>query len=217
MKIVCENIGKSFHKAEVLKQINLSLEPGKIYGLWGKNGSGKTMLMRVMAGLVSPTTGRVLVDGVELKKGFPPNMGLLLENPSFLDGYTAMGNLRLLAGIRNKISEEQIRSTLQKLGLDPDDKRVYRKFSLGMRQRLGIACAIMEEPDFILLDEPINALDTNGVKQVRKVLEEEKNRGALVVISCHDADEMRALADEVFMLEDGRIVKRIMLPEEWTS
>ena len=206
--VICENVTKVIQKVTVLENISCRFENGHIYGLWGKNGSGKTMLMRVVSGLVRPTQGRVMIDGEELGYGFPKSMGMLIENPAFLDSYTGFGNLKLLASIRGKVGDDEIRNTLKRVGLDPNDKRVYRKYSLGMRQRLGIACAIMEKPDLILLDEPINALDVQGVSQIKAILEEEKRRGALILISCHDADEMNALADIVFLMESGRIVEQ---------
>ena len=206
MYIKCENVNKTIGKNVILKNVNLSLSGGCIYGLWGKNGSGKTMLMRMLAGLIRPTAGKVCIDGKELTHGFPSSMGILIENPDFLQEYTGFQNLKLLAGLRGVITDSQIRSTMEKIGLDPDDKRVFRKYSLGMRQRLGIACAVMESPELLLLDEPINALDVKGVTMVKKILEEEKASGALIVISCHDADEMEALADVIYAIEDGVIL-----------
>lgn len=210
MKITCDNVSKVIKKTTVLKEINLELEPGKIYGLWGKNGCGKTMLLRILSGLIWPTSGQVLVDGEILGKqrSFPDRMGLMIEQPSFLPGYTGMQNLKLLAGIRGEISEREIAEAMERAGLDPGDRRTYRKYSLGMQQRLGIACAIMEKPELLLLDEPINALDVNGVELVRTILREEREKGTLIVVSCHDAAEMEALADVVFLMRDGKIEEK---------
>ncbi len=207
MNIKLENISKIFQKNTVLEDVSLELESGTVYGLWGKNGSGKTMLMRVISGLIRPTSGRVLINGKELGDEFPESVGLLIENPSFLDGYTGLQNLKMLASIRGQLTDHDVRETLERVGLEPGDRRPFRKYSLGMKQRLGIACAIMEKPDLILLDEPINALDVDGVELVRGILEEEKKRGALIVISCHDADEMNALADVVYTIRAGKIVE----------
>lgn len=206
LEICCEGVEKVIRKTVVLQDINCRLESGTIYGLWGKNGCGKTMLMRMIGGLVRPTKGTVKINGAVLSQGFPERMGMLIENPAFLDSYTGFGNLKLLAAIRGEVTDAELKETLTRVGLEPGDKRVYRKYSLGMRQRLGIACAIMEKPDLILLDEPINALDTGGVALVRKILEEEKARGALILVSCHDAEEMNALADRIFVMENGRII-----------
>ena len=207
MQLECRNVEKTIHGIKVLDQISLTLESGKVYGLWGKNGCGKTMLMRIMCNLIYPTKGTVFVNGKPLRRneGYPVSVGALIENPAFLDGYTGFQNLSILADIRKRAGEKEIRSALQKVGLDPYDKRKYRKYSLGMKQRLGIACAVMEEPEFIVLDEPINSLDEAGVELVREILKENARKGALIVIACHDREEMLLLADEVFFMVDGRI------------
>lgn len=159
-----EDYCKMIKKVPVLSHIDMELSSGKIYGFKGKNGSGKTMLMRAICGLILPTNGHILINGEELGKdiSFPRSIGALLENPSFLNQYNGFKNLQLIAGIQKKIGDEQIRDSLIEVGLEPDDKRTYRKYSLGMKQRLGIAAAIMEEADIIILDEPINALDESG-------------------------------------------------------
>lgn len=159
-----EDYCKSFKSAEVLKNINLTLESGKVIGLKGKNGSGKTMLMRAISGLILPTSGKVYINDKELGRhiSFPPSIGILIENPSFISNYTGFKNLKILASIQNRISDDEIRDAIRKVGLDPDDKRTFKKYSLGMKQRLGIAAAIMERPDIVILDEPINALDEAG-------------------------------------------------------
>jgi ABC-2 type transport system ATP-binding protein len=211
MYIECKNLGKRLRRAQVLHDVNLRMESGKIYGLWGKNGCGKTMLMRAICGVLQPLKGTVIIDGKELGKelAFPPSAGILIENPAFLNGYTGYQNLKMLASIRGEASDEQICDTLHRIGLDPEDRRKYYKYSLGMKQRLGIACAVMERPDLILLDEPVNALDTDGVQEIRTILGEEKARGALIVVACHDRDEMRLLADEVFFMENGTIKEHL--------
>lgn len=207
MYIECRNLGKRIKDAQILSTINMRLESGKVYGLWGKNGCGKTMLMRAMCGLLHPVEGEVILDGQVLGKDveMPISVGLLLENPAFLHRYTGYENLRMLASIKGLISEEQVRNTMRRVGLDPNDKRKYYKYSMGMKQRLGIACAIMEEPEMILLDEPVNALDVDGVKNIRAILSEEKERGALIVVACHDKEEMSILADQVIVMKQGTI------------
>lgn len=208
MYVELKNISKVIRGTTVLERINLRFEGGKVYGLQGKNGCGKTMLMRAICGLIRPTTGTVDINGKVLWKdiSFPESIGTLIENPSFIDGYTGYNNLKLLAGIKGKIGDGEIRDALTRVGLDPDDKRKYRKYSLGMKQKLGIACAFMEYPDIVILDEPINAIDREGVQLVRNILDDLKKKGKIVIIACHDADEMEVLADVILVMENGRII-----------
>ena len=207
MTIEVKSVTKVLRKITVLEDVNLILESGTIYGLRGVNGSGKTMLMRLMAGLIRPTRGEVFLDGKQLGKdlSFPPDMGMLIENPAFLDGYTAAQNLRLLAGIRKKVGEERIREILEQVGLGWEDKRKYRQFSLGMKQRLGIAGTVLEHPQLLLIDEPTNALDTDGVEMVQELLLEEKKRGALIVLACHDFSILQSLSDVLYSVKEGRV------------
>ncbi len=207
MKIDIINATKTIGKATVLKDVTLSLEGGRIYGLRGPNGSGKTMLMRLVAGLIQPTSGEVKIDGKRLgtDMDFPPSIGMLIENPAFLPNYTGLKNLELLASLKNEIGIDQIRETLTRVGLDPDDKRRVRKYSLGMKQRLGIAAAIMEKPKLLLLDEPTNALDDKGIRCVCDILHEERKRGALIILSCHDGDLLRECSDKIFKVQNGRV------------
>lgn len=207
MTIEVKSVTKVLRKITVLEDVNLILESGTIYGLRGVNGSGKTMLMRLIAGLIRPTRGEVFLDGKQLGKdlSFPPDMGMLIENPAFLDSYTAAQNLRLLAGIRKKVGEERIREILEQVGLGWEDKRKYRQFSLGMKQRLGIAGAVLEHPQLLLIDEPTNALDTDGVEMVQELLLEEKKRGALIVLACHDFSILQSLSDVLYSVKEGRV------------
>ena len=207
MTIEVKSVTKVLRKITVLEDVNLILESGTIYGLRGVNGSGKTMLMRLIAGLIRPTRGEVFLDGKQLGKdlSFPPDMGMLIENPAFLDSYTAAQNLRLLAGIRKKMTEERIREVLEQVGLGYEDKRKYRQFSLGMKQRLGIAGAVLEHPQLLLIDEPTNALDTDGVEMVQELLLEEKKRGALIVLACHDFSILQSLSDVLYSVKEGRV------------
>lgn len=202
------NYTKVIRKAAVLKNINLRLESGRVYGLSGKNGSGKTMLMRAICGLIRSTEGKVIIDGEALDEtiSFPPSLGVLIENPDFLEGRTALSNLKLLASIKNIASENDIKAALSAVGLDPFDKRKYRKFSLGMKQKLGIAAAIMENPKILILDEPLNALDADGVERVRKILRHFKEQGSTVILACHDREELELLSDEIIKIESGEIV-----------
>ena len=207
MKVELKNVSKRLNDVTVLEDISLTLESGTIYGLKGKNGCGKTMLMRMMAGLIYPTSGTVSIDGEILHKDIatPRSIGILIENPAFLPGYTGQRNLELLAGLTGKADRTQIAKTMSRVGLDPNDKRTYRKYSLGMKQRLGIACALMECPDLILLDEAINAIDEKGVPKIWEALQEEKQRGALIVLACHDTEELTSLADQIITIEEGKI------------
>lgn len=209
MNIEVIHATKYIKKSLILKDVNIHLESGTVYGLQGPNGGGKTMLMRLLCGLIRATEGQVLIDGKELGKDmdFPSSLGLLIENPAFLPGYTGLQNLLLLAQLQDRIGEKEARQALLDVGLNPDDKRKYRKYSLGMKQRLGIAAAIMEQPELILLDEPTNALDDQGVAQICDLIRRERDRGALVVLACHDADILESLSDEVFYIHDG-IVER---------
>lgn len=214
-----EDYCKSFKSAEVLKNINLTLESGKVIGLKGKNGSGKTMLMRAISGLILPTSGKVYINDKELGRhiSFPPSIGILIENPSFISNYTGFKNLKILASIQNRISDDEIRDAIRKVGLDPDDKRTFKKYSLGMKQRLGIAAAIMESPDIVILDEPINALDEAGAGLIKGLLDELKANGSLIIIACHDTEELNYLSDEIYEIYDGEITGHIEHPDEKVS
>lgn len=207
MYIKITDVNKTIKKAPILRDINLEFTGGKVYGLRGKNGSGKTMLMRAICGLITPDSGIIDIDGKILGKdiSFPESIGVLIENPAFIGNYTGFKNLKVLASIQNRIGDEQIRKALEDIGLDPDDKRTYRKYSLGMKQKLGIAAAVMENPDIIILDEPINALDDSGTEQVRQILMKHKQKGALIIIACHDADELEFMSDEIIEIAEGKI------------
>ena len=185
MDIVVNNVAKVIKGITVIQDVSLELHSGTVYGLRGVNGSGKTMLMRLISGLIRPTKGTITIDGKQLGKDitFPPNVGLLIENPAFIDNYTALQNLKLIANIHRVVDETRIREVINEVGLDPDDKRKYKQFSLGMKQRLGIAGAVLENPELILIDEPTNALDTDGIEMVRRMILEQKERGALVVLA----------------------------------
>lgn len=205
--IEIKNVTKRFHKNVVIDHVSLKITSGTIVGVRGINGSGKTMLMRLMCGLILPTEGTVSINGKVLGKDmdFPESVGLLIENPSFLDNYSGFDNLKMLASVREIISDEEIKEAIRLVGLDPEDKKKFRKYSLGMKQRLGIAGAIMEHPDIVLLDEPANALDTAGIEILKTVVAKEKKRGALVVLTCHDTKILEEMADEIYFMENGRI------------
>lgn len=208
MNIKVDNVTKIIKKVKVLDHVSLEFESGEITGLKGINGSGKTMIMRIISGLIRPTEGKVFINGRELKKemDFPENIGVLIDSPAFLDGYSAYDNLRYMASVKNKVSGEEIKDLLKKVELADAGKKKYKYFSLGMKQRLGIAAAIMEHPDIILIDEPTNALDSKGVEMVKCILQQEKERGALIVLTCHDYSVLKELSDSIYFIEEGRVV-----------
>lgn len=207
MYIEVKNLTKKIKGIEVLSDVSLRFEQGKIYGLKGKNGSGKTMLMRALCALITATEGTIDINGEILGKdiSFPRSVGVLIENPAFIPSYTGLKNLQVLASIQKRVNDQKIRDTITMVGLDPEDKRTYKKYSLGMKQRLGIAGAVMEDPDIVILDEPINALDESGVMQVREILHAIKERGAIVIIACHDSEELNLLSDVIINISEGKI------------
>lgn len=201
-KIKVDGVSKTIGNNVVLNEIQLAVEPGAVIGLQGINGSGKTMLLRLIAGLILPTKGQVLIDGKILGTDFefPPSIGFLIENPSFLPQYTGAENLQLLSSLHQKMSHSQIESVLQRVGLQ-DTK--YRKYSLGMKQRLGIAAAVFEQPDIILLDEPTNALDESGITMLKDTIQEEATRGATIVVASHDMNFLHHCCSRVYTMRAG--------------
>ena len=212
-KIKIENYSKTIGKNRVLSDINLTLESGIVYGLKGKNGSGKTMLMRAISGLISPTVGNVIINEKELGKdiSFPESIGILIENPSFLPQYSGFDNLKMIASIKNCVDDEKIKMYMGELGLDPDDTKKYRKYSLGMKQKLGIVCAIMENPDIVILDEPINALDEESVERVKQVITRIKKEDKIIIIACHDKEELFYFADKIIEIEGGKVKREYLV------
>lgn len=210
MKLVLENISKKIKNKVILDNISIEFENSKIYGFVGRNGSGKTMLFRAICGLMKLDSGRILLDDKVLYKDMDilPNTGIIIENAGLYSEYTGLKNLQLLANINKKIGEDEVREALTRVGLDPDDKRTVRKYSLGMKQRLIITQAIMEKPDIILLDEPTNALDENGVEEIRNIIQDERKRGAIILIASHNKEDIKLLSDKVFYMENGCIVKK---------
>lgn len=202
-----ENVTKTIKKKTVLENITLTADSGSIIGFKGINGSGKTMLMRIISGLIRPTSGEVYINDKLLHKdiSFPPSIGVLIENPAFIDGYSGRENLRLLAGIKGIATNQDIEDVLSLVELTDAADKKYRKYSLGMKQRLGIAGAVMEKPDIVILDEPTNSLDSDGVEIVKKLVRREKERGALVILACHEYEILKELSDEIYLIENGRI------------
>lgn len=211
MNIKISHVSKTIKNNPVIKDISMELQSGAVYGFKGINGSGKTMLMRLISGLIRPSQGEISMNGKILGKdiSFPNSIGVFLENPAFLDAYSGFNNLKLLASIKSVASDDDIRNTLLRVGLDPSSNKKYKKYSLGMKQRLGIAAAIMEKPEIVILDEPTNSLDEDGVDLVKHIVRNEKERGALVIVSCHDEEILKGMSDEVFLLEQGRLIGHI--------
>lgn len=210
-EIEVKNLCKTINKNMVLDNINLHMVSGQVYGFQGINGSGKTMLMRALIGLIHPTSGTILINQKELGKDmdFPKSIGFLLENPTFLDMYSGPDNLRLIAGVDNNISADMINkeidSLIEEVGLKSARNKKYKKYSLGMKQRLGIAAAVLGNSDIVVLDEPTNALDDDGKDMVKRIVKMQKERGALVIISCHEMQTLEELSDEIVRLKEGRI------------
>lgn len=202
-----ENVTKRFGDVTALDRINISFEAGKIYGIIGRNGSGKTVLFKTMIGYLKPTGGRVVVGEKEIGKDidFADNMGIIIENPGFISRYNGYKNLEYLAAIRKIIGKEQIRESMERVGLDPDSKKKVGKYSLGMRQRLGIAQAIMENPDILILDEPMNGLDNQGVDDVRNILLKLREEGKTIILASHNKEDIEILCDEVHEMDHGKL------------
>lgn len=207
MELVAQNICMNIKDKKILENINLNLKSGKIYGFVGENGSGKTMLFRALSGLMRITSGSVILDGKQLHKDMAvlPDMGIVIENAGLYPELTGLDNLKLLAKLNKKIGVDEIKATITKVGLDPEDKRTFKKYSLGMKQRIVFAQAIMEKPGILFLDEPTNALDEEGVNDIRKIIIEEKERGALICIASHNKEDISRLVDEVYVVKNGKI------------
>lgn len=207
--ITVKSATKHFKEAVVLNNISVSFEKGKVHGLIGRNGSGKTMLMKCICGIVPLTSGEITVSGKVIGKDIdiPKNVGVIIETPGFLPGYSGYSNLKFLAAINGKIGKEEIRNAIKSVGLNPDDKKKVGKYSLGMRQRLGLAQAIMEDPDLLILDEPMNGLDKDGVKDMRQYLLDLKAKGKTILIASHSAEDIDVLCDTVCEMDKGKLEK----------
>lgn len=206
--IIIEQATKKIGRNTVLKDVNLNFKEGTIYGLRGRNGAGKTMLLRAIAGLIKLDSGRILVNNQQIRKeiSFPKSLGILIENNNVLPDLTLKKNLQLMAKIKKIATDEMIDDAILRVGLNPNDKRKVRQFSLGMKQRAAIAQAIFEKPDLILLDEPTNAIDVEGVREMRKIFELEKKRGASIILASHNPEDLNVLADEIIVMAEGRVV-----------
>ncbi len=203
--VIVENVVKQFGEEQVLKNVSHAFEKGKVHGIVGNNGSGKTVMFKCICGFMQPTSGRVLVRGKEIGKDvdFPENIGIIIESPGFLAFKTGFRNLQILASLNERIGREEIIRTIERVGLDPAMKKPVGKYSLGMRQRLGIAQAIMEDPDLLILDEPFNGLDKHGVADIRKIILELKEQGKTILLASHNGEDIRLLCDTVCEMDAG--------------
>ena len=205
--ISVKNVTKRFREVTALDNVSVDFEAGKIHGVIGRNGSGKSVLFKCITGFMRPDSGEIFVNGAPVKPLRPAEIGIIIEHPGFISNLSGYTNLRYLAGIRRKISKEKIRETLRFVGLDPDEKKAVRKYSMGMRQRLGIAQAIMEDPPILIIDEPMNGLDKQGVSEVRELLKKLRDRGTTVLIASHFAGDIDELCDTVLEMEAGRMTR----------
>lgn len=204
--ITVRNVSKYFKEQKILENVSLDFEKGKIYGLVGRNGSGKTVLMKCICGFMPVSSGEIKVNNKIIGKDIDiaENIGIIIETPGFLPNYSAYNNLKLLAMIKNKIGKSEIEKVIAKVGLDPKSKKHISKFSLGMRQRLGLAQAIMEDPDIYILDEPMNGLDRSGVEEIRDLILELKKAGKTIIMATHIMEDVQLLCDIVYRVEDGK-------------
>ena len=203
------NYTKILKNNTVLQSVSLSAKQGECIGIVGSNGSGKTMLLRAIAGLIKPTSGYAEIDRKIICKdiSFPPSIGIVIENVGLWPYYPGRENLLQLAEIKHLIRQTEVDAAIRRVGLDPEDKRPYQKYSLGMKQRLAIAQAVMEKPDLLLLDEPTNALDEEGITCIRQIILEEKQRGAIIVLTSHNHDDIALLCDRVYRMTDGKLAE----------
>ncbi len=210
LAVEVKDVDLRIKKDTILQGVNISLEKEKIYGIVGRNGSGKTMLMKCICGFVRPTKGEIYVDGKRIGKDvdFPQNVGIIIETPGFIPYYSGYRNLKILAGLRKKIGKEEIMETLDLVGLKGAENKLVRKYSLGMRQRLGLAQAMMEKPDIYILDEPMNGLDNEGVEEMRSILLNLRKEGKTILLVSHNSEDINVLCDKIFEMEHGKLRER---------
>ena len=200
---------KKYQDQEVLKKISCTFEKGKITGLIGRNGAGKTVLMKCICGFVIPTEGEIRIDGRKLrgrKEADLTKIGMIIENPAFLEAYTGYQNLAFLARINGIVGKKKIRKTLRMVGLDPDSRKKVGKYSMGMRQRLALAQAVMEDQEILILDEPMNGLDNRGVEEMRKLLLDFRGQGKTILLASHSQEDIRVLCDKIYEMDQGEII-----------
>lgn len=203
--ISVQNVSKDFGQDRVVKNVSRDFDAGLIHGIVGNNGSGKTVLMKCICGFLLPTEGKVIVGGLHIGKDadFPADLGLIIETPGFLPHLSGIKNLEILASLRKRIALEEIAAAIRRVGLDPMMKKPVGKYSLGMRQRLGIAQAIMEDPTLLILDEPLNGLDKNGVREMRQLIKEMKDAGKTILLASHNQGDIDELCDTVCEMDGG--------------
>ncbi len=210
MKIEVKNLNKSFNKIEVLKDINITFESGKIYGLIGRNGSGKSVFLKLLCSFYKPTSGKILYDGIDISGNntFPKDTRALIEKPCFLPDLTGLENLILLADIQKKIGTNEIYKTLKDLNLYEEKDKKYSTYSLGTKQKLGLAQVLMENPKVIILDEPLNGIENKTAEKFREIIKKEKEKGKLIIIASHIKEDIDTLADITYEVDDGKIIKK---------
>ena len=207
MEIIVKDLSKKFKKVTILENINMKFESGKIYGIVGRNGSGKSVFLKILCSFYKPTTGEVLFDNVNYNSNnnFPPSVRALIENPTFFPDLTGFENLKLLSSIQNKISDEEIMKTLDQVNLLSEKDKKYSEYSLGMKQKLGIAQVLMENPDVMIFDELFNGIEEKTVEKIRNILLELKNQNKIIIVTSHIKEDIGVLSDEVYKFDCGRV------------
>lgn len=204
MQIEVSNLSKVIDGNYLVKDINLKFDSGKIYGIVGQNGSGKTVLFKLLLGLMNRTSGEITVDG-EVQKGFMRNVGFIIERPNLIPYYSAYNNLKFISSYKGKVDKDKIIKSLELVGLSAKDKKKVKNYSLGMKQKVAVAMAIMDEPAILILDEPLNAIDDSSVKKIRQIILEYKEKDRIVLIASHYKDDIDFLCDEVYEMKNGEI------------
>jgi ABC-2 type transport system ATP-binding protein len=202
-----KNACKSFKETEALNNVSVNFQREQIHGIIGRNGSGKTVLFKCICGFMMLTSGEIIVDGEKVKPSVSQDIGIIIETPGFIGSLSGYKNLKLLASIHKKVSDNEIKETLLKVGLDPQMKKHVRKYSLGMRHRLAIAQAIMEKPKLLILDEPMNGLDKQGVLEMRELFKNLKKEGITIILSSHYSEDIDALCDTVCEMDAGKLAR----------
>lgn len=207
MEIIVKDLSKKFKKVTILENINMKFESGKIYGIVGRNGSGKSVFLKILCSFYKPTTGEILFDNVNYNSNnnFPPSVRALIENPTFFPDLTGFENLKLLSSIQNKISDEEIMKTLDQVNLLSEKDKKYSEYSLGMKQKLGIAQVLMENPDVMIFDELFNGIEEKTVEKIRNILLELKNQNKIIIVTSHIKEDIGVLSDEVYKFDCGRV------------
>lgn len=207
MQIEVSNLSKKIDGTYLVKDINLKFESGKIYGIVGQNGSGKTVLFKLLLGLMNKTNGKIIVDG-EIQNDFMKDVGFIIERPNLIPYYSAYDNLRFISSYKGKVDKNKIINALELVGLSAKEKKKVRNYSLGMKQKVAIALAIMDEPKILILDEPLNAIDDSSVKKIRELIIEYKKKDRIVLIASHYKDDIEYLCDEVYEMKNGEIQQK---------